>query len=884
MEPPPPPIGNAAIRSRVTVVCTECKRLKLKCDRRVPCGSCVKRSTAPKCQYSVEARDKIDVQTLHNRILVIENTLQMQQQAPATADGRASTARPTLAGGQLFVSIDDASALWIDTLQLAAGDLAPADDDAAAGRAGPDLPDPALFASAGARLPAPLLDALPPHEMRPYLLDALDDVLRLHSAIHAARLRARMLSLFEHAAPWSFVAVACAAWAVGAQAWLSSRRTERLDSPWAYDPDRLIDLSEHALIVYDRTRRDTAFDTDYVQALLLQILFRLNDGAPRVHSTVYPALHKSVAAARSIGLGVDPGETPGRFSLFEAETRRRVWWDVLYHDLFVSEALGHPHIIPDGSFSTTLPAECDDAQFDLLSNALPPLSGSDSGRDNSFIVLRCRLVQVFKNIQHRVKNDTGAEGSLDTAQACQAELAEWLSEVPPQLRFDPTPSESPSPISPDDYTASPVMLAQRAALVHMVHARALQLFLPLAAIRKATASPAHFAVVNAAHEVITASKHLLPGRTPHYFYSRATFFSAVACAAELLRDPAALLAGPARDAVTEALIQFSATDGGHRSPPARVLRALLAKGRNMRRGPKAGDKRKRGAEEGTMDADEGEDDMLPGTVLPFLGPAICVARPAPTPPPAPTPAPREKESHKERERDPKARPQLAIRVRPDAPGKVKTEPGTPVVAPPHRREPVPIRPTPPSHQRPPSQPQPQPQIQQQRKAPQPPPPPPPPVPPPAVVYSATSAATYVEGVPPPRRSSVIPMDTQPTQPPPHPHPPPPPPPQPQPVDAYVAYADGPPPPAMYYGPPPYAPPYYYMAPPPQEPMMYDPRATSEMMDVSAGPGERAGSSASESSGAAPPRVWNTTDNTRFSRWTFDDHGWTETGEPDRPPS
>ncbi|KZV82832.1 hypothetical protein EXIGLDRAFT_584146, partial [Exidia glandulosa HHB12029] len=51
----------------------QCKRLKLKCDRRAPCSSCVKRDAAVKCEYSVEAKEKVDVQSLHNRILLLEN-------------------------------------------------------------------------------------------------------------------------------------------------------------------------------------------------------------------------------------------------------------------------------------------------------------------------------------------------------------------------------------------------------------------------------------------------------------------------------------------------------------------------------------------------------------------------------------------------------------------------------------------------------------------------------------------------------------------------------------------------------------------------------------------------------------------------------------------
>lgn len=39
----------------------QCKRLKLKCDRKMPCGSCVKREATSKCQYSAAAAEKVCV-------------------------------------------------------------------------------------------------------------------------------------------------------------------------------------------------------------------------------------------------------------------------------------------------------------------------------------------------------------------------------------------------------------------------------------------------------------------------------------------------------------------------------------------------------------------------------------------------------------------------------------------------------------------------------------------------------------------------------------------------------------------------------------------------------------------------------------------------------
>ncbi|KDR77288.1 hypothetical protein GALMADRAFT_267440 [Galerina marginata CBS 339.88] len=63
------------IRSRITVVCAECKRLKLKCDRRAPCGSCTKRDTVVRCIYSPAAAEKVDLHSLNNRLIHVETLL-----------------------------------------------------------------------------------------------------------------------------------------------------------------------------------------------------------------------------------------------------------------------------------------------------------------------------------------------------------------------------------------------------------------------------------------------------------------------------------------------------------------------------------------------------------------------------------------------------------------------------------------------------------------------------------------------------------------------------------------------------------------------------------------------------------------------------------------
>ncbi|CAA7268778.1 unnamed protein product [Cyclocybe aegerita] len=62
-------------RSRTTVVCGECKRLKLRCDQRHPCASCTKRRTVERCIYAPGAAEKVDVASLNNRLIPVEALL-----------------------------------------------------------------------------------------------------------------------------------------------------------------------------------------------------------------------------------------------------------------------------------------------------------------------------------------------------------------------------------------------------------------------------------------------------------------------------------------------------------------------------------------------------------------------------------------------------------------------------------------------------------------------------------------------------------------------------------------------------------------------------------------------------------------------------------------
>ncbi|KAI0357665.1 hypothetical protein OH77DRAFT_1494588 [Trametes cingulata] len=197
----------------------------------------------------------------------------------------------------------------------------------------------------------------------------------------------------------SFFASACAAFALGA---LVARDEEperegpaasNVPQPTSAPSDSmgtsatLFALSEQALQLFEKT---AAYDLDSVMAMILQVLCMLHEGQMSVAQNVFPLVGKMVNVARMMGLAVDPDEFSGTYNLFEAETRRRLWWDVVYYDLFVADCMGHPPLIADNTHTTRLPADVDEEKFTPSSTSLPVPDNADSDMSSTYFGLKCR--------------------------------------------------------------------------------------------------------------------------------------------------------------------------------------------------------------------------------------------------------------------------------------------------------------------------------------------------------------------------------------------------------------------------------------------------------------------------------------------------------------
>ncbi|KAG6336657.1 hypothetical protein ID866_2438 [Astraeus odoratus] len=540
--------GGPQIRSRVTVVCAECKRLKLKCDRRTPCGSCTKRDTVARCVYSAAAAEKVDLHSLNNRLSLVESQIAQfttpgarpHPYHPKASYSPAHVDRTVLvvgkSGSSLSISLDDITSIWLDELDLGK-DVLPVQElqsqSSCPAYASPSqvkqesltVALPGQEPTSGLELPIPLL--LPPisayfsspspapHDApcvtarlmahlpfaprkRQRLYDNVEDVLKMHPCFNFKHFKDRAESMFRWASeinnsldggsldgpspghrssnssnfdmpaaqkaelarsiffsnrattPFSsakglspvkptvsFFAAVAAAFALGtlidrevtneeariiaaAQSEgtsldssspscsrpvsrrraeappLQGKKSKGIQKDAVSTPSVLLALSQQALSLFEKSN---PYDLDYLVTMILHVLYALHDSKTRVAHNLLPDVGKMVNIARIMGLDTDPDEFMGTFNLFEAESRRRLWWDIFYYDLFVSDYMGRSPLISDMEHTTRLPMDVDEDVFTPACTSLPlprsPMSLVEPNiSDFKYFRLKCRYVPI----------------------------------------------------------------------------------------------------------------------------------------------------------------------------------------------------------------------------------------------------------------------------------------------------------------------------------------------------------------------------------------------------------------------------------------------------------------------------------------------------------
>ncbi|KAF9788065.1 fungal-specific transcription factor domain-containing protein [Thelephora terrestris] len=698
---------SSHVRSRITVVCAECKRLKLRCDRRAPCGSCLKRDTLDRCKYSQAAAEKIDLQSVHNRVVTLEAQMAVLNSTATQKPNALSLDRTLLAvgnsGSSLAVSLDDIASIWLShlnivpsiKLKLETGEADLPDGDLPLSTAFPPI---SLFLSSSSALESPavttqLVARLPQSKQaQQQFLDSVDDVLALHPSFNFQDFQARVQNLFLWASEaetyefatgnstfpststsrdsspsrpsLSFFAAASVAFALGSLVRrtnvshlafhgggnsASSNAYPLVDEDPSASPAALFALSEQALNVFERSNN---YDLDYMVAMILQVIYLLHDGRPRLSHTILPLVGKMVNIARIMGLNLDPDEFPGTYPLFEAETRRRVWWDVFYYDLFVSDCMGHQPLIPDNPFTTKLPTDVDESRFSPFSTTIPHPSDSCK-TDNTYFGLKCRLAQLVKSLKRRSCRDPlGLEVNdvlLDESVELEGKVNQFVSDLPTDYQFD---LNSPPSLEDEDSHTS-LILARSCELQIIANRMIISLYIPH--LKAHSVNPLHqasFAVMNAAHKIIQCMKIWQSRRNclgvrergrwgsfgVYYDYGRILFDAAVVCASIAIDGTGGAFAACFKedlDSALEALkemefkrptrpgfsgIGMRSGVEANATEPVAIIEMLKQK---VEASQVAGIKRKR--QDGEVDA------FQPGFRIPFVGAAVSFSIPDPTP-------------------------------------------------------------------------------------------------------------------------------------------------------------------------------------------------------------------------------------------------------------
>ena len=276
---------------------------------------------------------------MHNRVITLEAQVALLNSTAVTHKPTALPVDRTLlaignSGSSLAVSLDDVSSIWLSHLNLvppvklkleaSAVDLPDGDLPLSA-----IFPPISLFVSNSSPLEPPSvttqLVARLPHstDLQQQLLDSVDDVLALHPCFNFQHFQTRVHSMFswsleaetyERAAgsnplpststsrdstltrpTLSFFAAASAALALGSlvRRTTDSHSASLEDSNPTLLPDHdpngspaaLFVLSEQALTIFERSHN---YDLDYMVAMILQVIYLLHDGRPRLPHTILP--------------------------------------------------------------------------------------------------------------------------------------------------------------------------------------------------------------------------------------------------------------------------------------------------------------------------------------------------------------------------------------------------------------------------------------------------------------------------------------------------------------------------------------------------------------------------------------------------------------------
>ncbi|THV05382.1 hypothetical protein K435DRAFT_961147 [Dendrothele bispora CBS 962.96] len=155
----------------------------------------------------------------------------------------------------------------------------------------------------------------------------------------------------------------------------------------------------------------------------------------------------AVRRAQDLGLHRSGRRLP--LTPFDREIRRRVWWCVYGLDRVLSMTLGRPSGTHDDDCDIDMPAELDDAQLTALrdGNAVAPQEKSFMTGFVALLGIYVIAGRIMRFVQSKHIDDPRSEAARKTRAALDADLAHWINNLPPYIRFSANDTSNPKLLS-----------------------------------------------------------------------------------------------------------------------------------------------------------------------------------------------------------------------------------------------------------------------------------------------------------------------------------------------------------------------------------------------------------------------------------------------------
>ncbi|KAH6967013.1 fungal-specific transcription factor domain-containing protein [Fusarium venenatum] len=474
--------GTAKVekRNRPPKSCEPCRTRKLKCDRSLPCDSCIRRNKQSICHYASNADrnerrvDKGSSSSVAERLKHLEGllTIVAQQRDPmaslsitedisAGGDGKASIVTPASIESRGAAEAKDGDSVvppglaghvdsshWSSILEnikaireelpnesppdkeQALLNNSPGDgSEAPLGRMSPDLD----FGSSKGVSHDSILAALPPRQVCDILISMF---FRWHYTmmpiLHPVKFQREYEAFWKAPRRTSntWIALLFALLSLSTGVYEASGMV--LPSPVPIPPSKdLSTKTQHCLL----TSNYILCNEHAVEAFLLHLVgCWLRSKAS--DTNLWFLMGKLVQLAISKGYHRDCSKLPNsNISAFDGEMRRRIWVCIYQLDSLMSFQLGLPSMVPSDSCDTELPRNLDQNQLHPDITELPPSRPLSENTTILYSIVKASVMAKFKEVVKHTRSTTPP--THETTLILDTEVRQAYVNIPDHFKYKP---------------------------------------------------------------------------------------------------------------------------------------------------------------------------------------------------------------------------------------------------------------------------------------------------------------------------------------------------------------------------------------------------------------------------------------------------------------